>query len=69
MFELLPLPPDKRHLESFNDLALQWVAESKLAGLPDDFWPPATAATGAPEETDKADVKETLEEELERLSI
>jgi len=67
---MIPLPPDKRHIESFNDLALQWVPEANLACLTDDFWALSHDAAVAPEqEVPEARDGPRLEEELKKLSI
>lgn len=34
----MPLPSTKRHLEAFNDLALQWVDSNLLSTKPESFW-------------------------------
>lgn len=54
------LPPDKRHIESFNDLALQWVAEGTLDALGEEFW-----------STDEVveEKSDSLEAGLEKLKI
>lgn len=38
LFSICELPRDKRHVESFNDLALQWVPRARLEELPEEFW-------------------------------
>lgn len=70
MFELHPLPPDKRHIESFNDLALQWVSDATLARLDDDFWQPGDDEPGQEARAGEGPGSdETLEAGLEKLSI
>ncbi|GAA6055741.1 hypothetical protein JCM3770_006134 [Rhodotorula araucariae] len=38
VFQIVPLPATKDHLEAFNDLALEWAVPARLEGKADTFW-------------------------------
>lgn len=38
VFRIVPLPSTKRHLEAFNDLALQWADATLLSSQSAAFW-------------------------------
>lgn len=38
LFNIVPLPDTKEHLEAFNDLALEWVVPSRVEGREEGFW-------------------------------